>query len=1005
MKIKLPLALKKTLLTAIIVASSQISSLYAVTITIDTPGAQALAWQNNSDIVFDANDAVVSYNSNLSGFLGLTVNSTGSSLSSTGANYIVFGGNSTLDINEDFTLDLGSGSSSTNQFDRNFAMSGHTITTDVASGKTFNLLGDIVGDSGGGLVVQGGGTLNYTYTDINSAAGTQHAGVHLTISNATFDISSNDAAHFGNLMLQGNVNLNDGATMKLMTGNISMSHTINASGATTITGATNLTLTGRIDVANTSTLIDFGTSAVNLSGITLDLGTGYELDTSYSLFKTTQENSAFDASGIANFTITGLTSSSHQTVWSYDADLDTYSYMIVSSSGNVWQGGNGTLVNGEEVGWSGGPVNTANDIEIANEGGTITVDSGGATVNSITVTGNNNYTINGGSLTMQGELTMEGAGTLTLATSGTGLHGEKTVTSGTLAVGTATALGNGLIHLASGTTLEIASGLGEVVNTIDGENRRYGAGYTVRVGENTTFTENARLWMGGGTVTITGGGTYEVSTILLNQPSGQSTTLSIEAGTTFSITGEALSTSGGSGAFMVGHWPNVANTLNISGKLISNAGLSTSSGTVTINVNDGGELELLKGLVRVSANNAQSTLNVQSGGTLTLHNRSGNQASMNLNIAIQNNATIKAGVTTGSGFFDTTVTDTFNYAENASVNFLAEAFNQRLILDHAVDLGTGTASMSGTGYVSFAQGGSMGAIDSEGVVEIRNNASLEVTNSATIGEGQIEITAADATAPIVMSAHTSESATISGFQLTNATIDNGSINMNSTDLWLSNSVISNSSITNTEQISLLSGTTELRDTTLEAGTTLGIASNVTLILSGASLSGIEDIIAADDTSRLVAIGLDMSALNSTLTIPAETSKQHTSESLAAGGEMEDMYVYELSYTDINTLTTLDITVDDTLTLNLNLSGTDLDDFYARYRTGLVGIELLNVDEFQGYYGNVEIIAGTGEASLFAQGVVLSTDGNVLFYIPEPSTATLSLLALTGLLARRRRKNT
>ncbi len=30
--------------------------------------------------------------------------------------------------------------------------------------------------------------------------------------------------------------------------------------------------------------------------------------------------------------------------------------------------------------------------------------------------------------------------------------------------------------------------------------------------------------------------------------------------------------------------------------------------------------------------------------------------------------------------------------------------------------------------------------------------------------------------------------------------------------------------------------------------------------------------------------------------------------------------------------------------------------------------------------------------------------NLVFYIPEPSTATMSLLALAGLLARRRRKS-
>ncbi len=997
MKINLPSSLRKALLSTLVLSSSYFTGLQAATITVDTAGAQALTWTEGSDISITA-AAQVSYSANLTNFRGLSVTASGASLKAANANYIVLGADSTLDIDEDFTLDLGSESTTAEQYGRNFSLGTHTATFDVAEGKTFSFIGDIVGDSGANLNLQGGGTLQYTYTDTadTSYPGTQHDGLNLSISNATLDLRLNDASQFSNLMLKGNVSLNAGATMQLMTGDVSMSNAISATGTSTLTGATSLDLTGALTISDTSTLIDFGSTDVDLSAMTLNLNADYVLGTSYDLFKSSDEITGLTNNGFAGFSINGLDDASHSVIWSYDATTDIYSYMVTGRTESTWQGGSGDLSNGSDVGWDA-PVTVTSDLIIANAGGTISVDAAGVSVGNITVTGDEDYTFNGGSISMNGVLTKQGTGTLSLASTDlTGLHGDKNIVAGTLAVDNATALGNGKIDIASGATLQIAGSLGEVTNNISGENRRYGSGYTVEVGEGTTFTENARLWLAAGEVNITGRGTYKVDSILLNQPQTTASTLNIVHNATLEITGQVTNINGGVGSFMIGHYGGTHNEINISGKLISHAGLSTNLGTATINIEVDGELELLQGLDRVSANNAESTLNVKDGGTLILHNSVSGDTSMELKINISDKATIEAGVKpTGTEFADTTVSAAFNYAEGALVFFIAEAYNQRLILDHEVNLGTGEANMAGSGYVSFAGNASMGLINSQGRVEVRDGVALNVTESIRVGSTYLA-NAEDA-AQIKIEANQGVAALLSSSQISHAKISNASI---TGVTWMNDVVLTNSELKSS--VLFTEGVNELRDVTLAAGADLAVSANTTLKLAGSSLQYLSSV-SLDATSTLVALELTMDSTNTTLTIPTMAVTQPTTESIATGKPAGEMYIYSLNNSSFSSLTALNIKVDDSLTLELGLTGADLDEFNARYASGLVGFELVNVDSLEGWYGNVQIIAGAGEAAIFAKGVTTSANGHLLFYIPEPSTATLSLLALTGLLARRRRQ--
>ncbi len=104
-------------------------------------------------------------------------------------------------------------------------------------------------------------------------------------------------------------------------------------------------------------------------------------------------------------------------------------------------------------------------------------------------------------------------------------------------------------------------------------------------------------------------------------------------------------------------------------------------------------------------------------------------------------------------------------------------------------------------------------------------------------------------------------------------------------------------------------------------------------------------------------------------------------------------------------------INDSLTLQLRLSSEQLNLFKLSYEAGnVIGFALdgISLEEYNASgieYQDITLridgldyqVLGVSEYTPFG-----STQSEVILYIPEPSTATLSLLALTGLLARRRR---
>ncbi len=117
------------------------------------------------------------------------------------------------------------------------------------------------------------------------------------------------------------------------------------------------------------------------------------------------------------------------------------------------------------------------------------------------------------------------------------------------------------------------------------------------------------------------------------------------------------------------------------------------------------------------------------------------------------------------------------------------------------------------------------------------------------------------------------------------------------------------------------------------------------------------------------------------------------------------YIFTLS-----NITFSSVSVEGALTLNVELSGADATNFETYLTEGYVGFELegLALSELEDSDSRIilNIVNGGTDESLYSSTILGMTEGatgGTVLYIPEPSTATLSLLALTGLLARRRRQ--
>lgn len=213
-----------------------------------------------------------------------------------------------------------------------------------------------------------------------------------------------------------------------------------------------------------------------------------------------------------------------------------------------------------------------------------------------------------------------------------------------------------LVHGGNRTTLNVGDADHQAtLNVTSTEMRVMNAkSHVYSVAEGSVINDNAYLKLTNSTLTLNGGGVYNVRGVELSADGTGVGNLEIAAGTTLHITGTTVSGEAHTGSFMVSHW-NATNTIRLDGTLISEAGISGKDGTANININNGGLLQLNAGFVTSTSRTNNATLNVKDGGTLKVASTTtayNNQITVNLEngstfegFAADGNATIAQNMT------------------------------------------------------------------------------------------------------------------------------------------------------------------------------------------------------------------------------------------------------------------------------------------------------------------------------------------------------------------------
>ena len=294
------------------------------------------------------------------------------------------------------------------------------------------------------------------------------------------------------------------------------------------------------------------------------------------------------------------------------------------------------------------------------------------------------------------------------------------ITAGIAGKGSITAFtGTGALDLKEGAVLTLAdqtlgsnqslvtSGEG----TLSMQNLKVnGGGAVATIGSNATLHQ---ITMGSGTVNLNGDITMERFVLSLEN---SASTMNIGKGANVHVTGTKLSVSNSDASFMVSNW-NQVNTLNIEGRLIAEAGISTRDGKANINVKDGGTLELHQGLL-YKKNTAQYTnINVESGGTLLTAGNTTDQAGQGLNVNLNNGSTLQ-------GY----------YAEGVDTAAIAQA----LTLAGTVTFDAGAAGKTLQLNSNIAGEGVSIVKTGEGALALNGNANV-LYNALNVQEGTIAL--------------------------------------------------------------------------------------------------------------------------------------------------------------------------------------------------------------------------------------------------------------------------
>ncbi len=249
--------------------------------------------------------------------------------------------------------------------------------------------------------------------------------------------------------------------------------------------------------------------------------------------------------------------------------------------------------------------------------------------------------------------------------------------------------------------------IGALADTAGSGHFNHNVEMDIIVGVNTTLSQEYATWRYGSSLNVSGGGTYELSGLLLGYSGNQGNiTVNVGEDTLMHITGTTTNTgSTNAGLFLNGGTGttygiiNVAGTLEVESALLLYGSDSSSKGG-EINVSSGGTLQLNQGTAAKysTSNGGAITLNIGDGGTLSLGDTAesyGDNATNQFIINLASGSTV-----TGNGSAVSDIYFSFSYANDANITLLAKE-GEQLIMHHTFVDAFDTLTITGGGTVTI----------------------------------------------------------------------------------------------------------------------------------------------------------------------------------------------------------------------------------------------------------------------------------------------------------------